>query len=792
MKKKQIFIIELLLGLLIASAISLIFYGLHYTPSGHDIWGHLFKTEFLADQINAGNFYPLYSADWYNGIQLYRYWPIFTYYITGGITLITGNPVISYYIYLGLTFFIGYLGWCLIANREDRKSFIIIGVLWWFLPDNTRVLFSEGNLARVMITSLLPLFMYFFTYLIEERKRFIPTVIMVFLLTNTHFMITAMCAIIFCIYGFFQGLKKNSWYLGFLSFICGFLLSGLTLIPGIAGGIVSDGNSASTATMADWSQDLFKSLFYWDRNFTSLCFGLFMLLAAFSVLVLSKKGKTGTIIALIFFVLSDIMFIPLLIQLPLSQVWWMARFAPMCFVLILYEFGFVECKRGLITALSLLFVIDTVPMYSSLHYPDKTDLDYMLFDEAVELTDSRLGILDESLFSSYPSYATYKKVPYVQGWAIQGASTKNNIVSATESMRCGWYGYTFKQMIELGCDTVIVNRGILDKGEAGLMEWAAEYGYELAWQTDSVYLFDNRGIDSTYGFNITYDGIAIGKSSEYICYMYPQIKKGDSDKITDYSFEELSQYKMIYLSNFEYSDFQNSEEMIKMLSDAGVKIYIDSTHLPINSIDIRSIFGIESRFLNTEGFFNLKYDKAQCIAEIPYEWNATYLATEDDSVELYKSDGIGFMAKKDNITVIGLNLVYLNFENPTDSLKLFLDTVFELRSAAPECEIIPMTYDYDSDKIIIKSDKPGSTTLAYQDNFDGNVGKEHNLVTVGRGETQILIFYKYFTIGLYTMIFGAATTVFTACIIRRQNNEKKKRRIAGDNNGINTGSSVSS
>lgn len=787
MGKTEKFIFQLLLGLIISCSIICVFWGIDYMPSGNDIYGHMYKTEFLADQLRMSNYYPLYSTDWYNGIQLYRYWPILTYYITGAITLITNDVFISYYIYLGITFFIGYFGWIMIAKREQKNLFVLIGIIWWFLPDNTRVLFSEGNLARALLTALLPLFLYFFTYLIEEKRYFIPSVLMIAIMTNTHFMIAAMCAIIFCIYGFFKGLKKNTWHLGVLSFICGFLVSALTLIPGIAGGVVSDGNSASVATMADWSQDLFKSLFYWNRNYTCLAFGLFALLAAIIVFCKNKGNRKGTLVAIVFFVLSDIMFIPLLIQLPLSQVWWMARFAPMCYALIFYEFGFVKPKRNFIALfLSAVFIVDMIPTYSSLTREDVSDLDYILFDKAVKMTDSRLGILDESLFGPYPSYAIYKKVPYLQGWAIQGASTKNNIVSTTESMKYGWYGYTFKNMLELGCDSIIINKGLLQSQyNEELIYWAKQYGYSLIEENNSVFLFDNDGIVSTYGTNFSYEGIAIGNSSEYMCYMYPQFKKGDSTNLDDYTLEELKSYGSIYLSNFQCGDIEETQKFLWELAESGTNIYIDSTYIPVNYLDIREFFGIEARFLNTKGCFDLKYKDAHCVLEFPYEWNATYLATSNENVELYSSDGVGFMAKVGNITLLGLNMPYVNIENRTDSLKEFFDVVFDTTSKAPDFEIVPVNYKYSKNTILVQADKPCVSTIAWQDNFQGEFEKTNNLLQITDKNTLITIYYKYFGIGVLISLSGLVISLIADFLLKRQKNEKK-------NTKTNSNSDVSS
>ena len=63
----------------------------------------------------------------------------------------------------------------------------------------------------------------------------------------------------------------------------------------------------------------------------------------------------------------------------------------------------------------------------------KSDLKHQenvyLLESAVAITQNRMGLVDESSFGSYPSYYVLEKdIPYIQGWAIQGAGTSENII----------------------------------------------------------------------------------------------------------------------------------------------------------------------------------------------------------------------------------------------------------------------------------------------------------------------------------------------------------------------------
>lgn len=768
MKKNLIW--QMLLGLVISVGLIAYLIITGYTPVGNDIFGHLYKAEVLYDNILEMNFYPLYTTDWYNGIQLFRYWPIFTYYVIAFIMLFTKDVTLAYYVYIGFSFLLGYIGWVMIGNREKKPIFVAIGIIYFFLPDNIRILFMEGNLSRVMIMALLPLFMYFYTNLIENKKNFIATSLMVALITATHFMLAAMCAIIFVIYGFFRGLKNNTQLYGFYSFVSGLLIAGILLLPGLSGGIVSDSSSAAVDTIADWSQPLIKSLSIFTRMQTNNSFGLGMAILAIITFILAKKtsqARSGIVIGLIFFILSDSIFTGIFKQLPMSQVFWMARFVQMCYVLILYDFGIMEIDKKMIKyvvmAVVVLDIIPSLPYFALENDLEKQKNEYLL-DEAAAITDNRLAIVDESLFGPYPSYYVLEnKIPYMQGWAIQGATISENIITATEALKKGYYSYTFDQLVNMGTDAVIINRGFISDQDE-MLRVASEYNYQYVNQTDSALLLDMTDVEGTFGVVSQYKHITIGSSGKYISYLYPTFKQGESDNLLDYTFEELSQYEKVYLSNVEYEDVEKAEELIRQLDEAGVQVYIDATHMPINVLSIAEFLGVESRFVSIYNLQKLQYKDKEINIGLPYEWYTTYLLPVEEGYETasyqYGSQNLQYLAKKGNITFIGFNLLYLYIEEENEELLNLLNEIFDISEEdyIVDEKIVPITIGYDRNRIKIMASEKVNTTLAFQDNFvsESEFIKDNNLLVVHEGITSIKIVYKHFWIGLICSLMGYA------------------------------------
>ena len=62
------------IGLLLLAVCAAVLAGYMYTvnmqPSGDDVWGHLYKSEVMYENIRQGNWYPLFDEKWYNGIQV--------------------------------------------------------------------------------------------------------------------------------------------------------------------------------------------------------------------------------------------------------------------------------------------------------------------------------------------------------------------------------------------------------------------------------------------------------------------------------------------------------------------------------------------------------------------------------------------------------------------------------------------------------------------------------------------------------------------------------------------------
>ena len=163
MNKLKIILINLIsIALFVLTAVLVMYYvsvsGLY--PQGSDTMYHIYRGDSLYKAICAGDYYPLINFAWYNGVELMRYWaPLCAYTMAGTQALCGGDMMNGYILFTGLVLFVGALGWIYIGDNEGRPILGgVLGILWFFMPNNLYALFGEGNLPRALSMVFLPIF----------------------------------------------------------------------------------------------------------------------------------------------------------------------------------------------------------------------------------------------------------------------------------------------------------------------------------------------------------------------------------------------------------------------------------------------------------------------------------------------------------------------------------------------------------------------------------------------------------------------------------------------------------
>ncbi len=820
-------VLFLAVSAVIAVAFSLLLYTLSIFPQNVDVFGHLFKINYLYESLKEGVLYPIYTPYWYNAMELFRYWPPLTYYVVALLQFCTGGDVVNaFYIFAGLTFFINMGAWYLLGKRENRPGIaLLMGLLYFLCPDNMRVFMVEGNIPRIFIAALIPYVFYFVWEIIHYKrlKHLIGLWGIICIITFSHYMIAAMVGIsvfVFClIYAVMNRVWRPLIYVT-IDLVCAYMSTGIMLLPGLTGGgITSQNSEASVSTINQWAQEAVKSLNPFIRFDASLngsfYFGLSLfIIAVLGIIAANKKMGPGFITAVFIFLCTTTTASIVVRLLPLSQVFWMQRFVPMAMCLFFMSILlWKQLKKNAIIILSITIIIEIL-MTTYILVPFRnmpieeiveTDVSHYLIPEAMELTENRICILDESEWGSIPSYYLSKdmdenSVLYSFGWAYQGAKTIDNIVSINEAFQKGFYGYTFDRVLDLGDDVILIDKTMIPVEDTAIMLAAAEQvGYRLYDENADVWLLRLQNAEGSFGTIKEYRNLAIGEHAQAICYIYPEFEYSNNPNLNEYDAEELKQYEKIYLSGFTYEDKELTEAMLTELADSGVQIYIDMQHIPLNKLSGKAEFmGVYAQFVAfTERFPILETDNGSQFkldfGTAGYKvWNTVYLSGASENIKNSNYDiatKLTYLAGNGNpnITFMGFNVVYYYYETQMPELLTFLNEVIgETPGKTCESRIVPINVTYEGHQVTVEAPCDNvNTGIASLDCFvpegDRRKTEKNNLLTVDGGTTVYKVEYTDFNLGMVVTIVGLiGSCIYWKLLMRRRKDGGKNEYVGND------------
>ena len=251
-------------------------------------------------------------------------------------------------------------------------------------------------------------------------------------------------------------------------------------------------------------------------------------------------------------------------------------------------------KKTLVLMLCVLLVVDTIPSLS-LIVGEHNDIsvqermaarqDSTLISSAQAVTKQRLALMDESILGATGSWLVSdygNPVDATFGAGREAANTSANIVNLNKAFAQGNFLYVFDRCLELGDDSVLVKKSLLKQYNNSLydLEAAANtVGYKKVEQNSDYILYHIETPDN-WGVISSYRAVAIGSGAAAISMQFPAVETADSANLNDYTYEELSGYKEVFLNGFTYDDKETAEDLVLRLSRAGVKVIIYADGIP--------------------------------------------------------------------------------------------------------------------------------------------------------------------------------------------------------------------
>nr|MCR5690777.1 hypothetical protein [Eubacterium sp.] len=794
-------------------------------PAGEETLGFIYKGDRLYEEILRGNYYPLYDPYWYNGVDFFRTWSPLPIYVLALLQyLFPGKNMDAYLAYNVFVFGLGACNFLFIGLKKKRPVLgAVLGIIWFFLPANLVDLYQEGDLAKALVSALLPLLIYhIYEYISgeeEERKHLFCLGLVGGIMVLCHLAYMGILSIFLLIFLLLyclwnrresQGIVLRSLKV-LVGLVAAFLLAGIWLVPALTGGIL---DSVTGESLSDYFQSGFLSLNAWQRTVSDgqgFYFGLAaFILGVFGIFFARKKEVPGFVTGIFFYLMTTNLGYVLVGILPGGDYLWLLAFLPVGLIMIFMSLLYWESLRKWILFMMVLFLVgDCIPSYPLIFgYGDKstpverltTASDNSLITYAKSITNQRMALLDGYKLGAKGIYLATdnlgdqgKMTSQGIGWRL--AETSSNVAQLNQALEEGCFEYLFDRCLDLGNDTVLIDSLRIEEEYRDLtaLDKAADrLNYQLMKTSGNyrVYHQTNANAGQTFGLVTSYDAIGIGDGAGAIALYFPDIEETQSNNLNDYNFDDLKNYQTIFLDGFIYDDRQQAEELLTKLADYGCRIVILSDGVPedpekkqheflgvrMNSVTFKNGYP-ELVLTDSQGNNNLL--NTDLFARDHAQWNTFYM-TGLDQVDGYTTeDGVElpFYGRKynNNIIFLGINLTYHYALTRDKSVEPLLAEIFSSEAGRlPNRILVPIKVTVGNRTITILSDFDNvNTSLAYHDHFmteqgEGSLISKNFLTHVNKGSTIVVIQYPNFWFGLSVSVLGLII-LFLLSFYGRQN-----------------------
>lgn len=751
-----------------AVVVSLIVYYSGFYMWGDGIYTQLYKLDVISDYMKEGVWYPLFAERWYNGYEIFRYTPPTCYILIHVLTVLFHTDIhAGISLFYGILTFLSYMGFFMFGIRQQRMAAAFLtGTAFLLLPSTIEIAVFQTSFGIMLGLSLLPLLVFFLFDFIEWRNRLslLPYTGIVCLLVLSDYVLAVAVGIVLFVYFLIHMPIMRSWRfeLTILADTClAYLVMGICLYPAVSGGMLTIEHSL--------------------RGSQSLSIGGAMIGVSLLGLAVSDRSRAaGFLLAAAGSLLSLDAVSPVMSLVPLRVLqgtyWYLIPVTVFCLVMLLY---WKRLRFVWLVVLLAVCVSGSIPRIAKLRdgteavRADEAKIKTCLLQEAAEAADNRVALLDNTVLGDFPHwYFASHGVDSMFGWDFENALTVRNQMCVNEALSDEFYDYMFNRLFLYGNDVVLVLKETMPEEDAyqAMLLAAGRAGYYVRKENAKAVVLKAGAVDGRYGVISEYENLAIGRNASYIAYIYPSFGLGRSDCLEDYTLEELSRYRKLYLSGFSYRDKEKAETLLRELADKGVEIYIDMQYIPENKLTGKNEFmDVYAQFVQfTEAFPVLQNENGNQFRldfkTKDYElWNTVYLSgcsTVLKETAYARNRHLVYLGRgeKQNITFMGLNLVYYYLTTHNRDLKRFLDETMQLTSSdLPAAEIVPVEIERKPSQLLVRTQSDGvNSGIAALETLvpDRMVVSQENLWVVNRGETVFQMEYPGHGIGVFLSIIG--------------------------------------
>lgn len=757
-------IVALVMAVLLSFAMILTTARTGVFPMGDDVYLYLGKADYLYQELVEGHVYPIFMDSWYNGYQMFMTSAPVPYVILAGLQWLAGGDAMSAYLLLiGVVNFVSLLSFIVLGVR--MKNFwpaVCFGLLWMFFPENLRAISVDGNVPYMVLMMLLPaLFVAIQSAIVKKKATaysLVAVVVAFMFMTQPMYAILFLVGMVIIVYFYarsrnsFSGVKETM-----IAMSLGVIASAPWLYQAVMNGVfdsVSFSTESFSFGIVPFCGIFFLALFAQKESRTCITGAICLMLLSMGVYFETLQGTTiGTVV--------------------FNSAYATLAYLVLGIAFILWESG----KKRIKFVLWLVLLFGCIPgtyrliensTGQSIYEQQVEVAKENGLTSAIRLADRRmilLGLGEELSFPAYFAQTNGIEINFSYDLTNQGAVIGENLELLNYALYSNNFGYLFDRCLILGNDTVVIKKEGLEwqkervqELRAKLVNAANEVGYTLESEDEYSFVF-HMELPEYVGIGTYYDGIAIGDSSSSITLLYPDFHTGHSNRLEDYTLEELLEYRLVFLSGFRYNNKEEAENLVRNLAKNGVKVFIDMNGVPENIATNRKTFlGVTAQDVTFWDkypvlvFEDTVYELNKFYKEYS-EWGTVYIQNAQQSIGYTWVDNkpLCFFGETEGVYFIGFEIFAHVLETDDSAARELLEQMLsEKMGRVPKHEIHAISYTYDGSQIEISSNADRiNTTLAFQTSFlsDEVLNSEQNMLVVNQGVTTITFSYKKIMIG---------------------------------------------
>lgn len=776
------YILAVLCSAAVASCIGILLYHTGIYLQGESFPAQVYKLNAVSDAMKQGMPFPLYTWQWYNGYEIFRYAPPASYMLIVYLSSFFRMDMhIGICLFYGIMVFLSQIGFFMFGIRQ-KKMFpaFVTGAVFLFLPSTVFITLLQGSFDIVMGLGLIPLLLFLIHDFIkwEHRLALLPFSVLFCIFILSHYVLAVTFGIVMILYLFLYALVTKTWKFEIAaigSLLLSYATMGYFLYPALSGGLFTRNYSLQ----GNWDLPTGTG---------------FLILAVLCLATANKTRLAGFLLTGIGLVLSLPVMEPVLKLIPspvLQKTYW--YLIPVTALFLITLLCWERLRSICLILMMAVLVLESPALLSSfprgIYSPgtfspgnavtQREELivsDYLL-DDAVSYTSNRVALIDLTTLGAYPHwYLVSQGADTMYGWDFENSYTARNQMNLNEAFSDGFYDYMFDRLLLYGNDVAVILKELLpEEGSYHVLLNAAKRGgYSVKAENDKAIVFKAENVTGSYGVITQYENLAIGDNASCIAYIYPSFELGRSSCLEDYTIEELSHYHKLYLSGFTYRDKAKAENLLKELSRRNTEVYIDMQHIPVNALTGKNEFmDVYAQFVQfTEDFPVLENDngnqfKLDFKAQGQGVWNTVYVSGCDEILKETTYDNknhLTYLGKNNdpNITFMGFNLIYYYLTTHNQDLLRFINEAMDLSpDDLPAPVIVPIKLERSASQIRVQTSQDRvNCNIADVDTLmaDRIVSAQENLIVVNQGDTTFQIVYPGRRIGILISILGLIGT----------------------------------